>query len=428
MKLKRFSALFLILSFLLFPVLSHGQTIYKSFIGQEDMKWLDGLTATFSRLTSTGGSITLHKVGTEVDVAAAYGQGSPGFTALQNAINNIGSNPATIVLCPGTWSITGNLTIPSTMTLHCPRGVTISVSAGVTLTINGDINAGPYQIFSGSGTVTYGAGVVAYWQQWNGAGTEYVFNPASVQAPFVVGTNGQNQQVGGLSASFKSAPAGLYAALTIINDGGSPYTEVDLSVTDITLKDGSGNVTLGNVTGAVVNIATSGVANGLDTGAKGSLTWYYIWAISNGSTTAGLFSTSSTSPTMPSGYTYKALVGAIKTDGTGNFLSISQIGRYVAAQQFNFTGLSSGPLTISSAVPPTAKAVSGFFMAPAGAGNSANVYSTSVNGSLVANENVLNSGSGSAYAPFSIPLTNYPTIGVIASGGTASVYVTGWYF
>jgi hypothetical protein len=48
-------------------------------------------------------------------------------------------------------------------------------------------------------------------------------------------------------------------------------------------------------------------------------------------TTAGLISASTTSPTLPSGYTYKARVGWIRTDGTGNKypLSFIQFGRRV---------------------------------------------------------------------------------------------------
>ncbi|MFL6873877.1 hypothetical protein ACJ6YJ_03620 [Pseudomonas marginalis] len=61
-------------------------------------------------------------------------------------------------------------------------------------------------------------------------------------------------------------------------------------------------------------------ANGLDAGSVGGVasTWYSVWVIWNGTTTAGLFSTNATSPTMPSGYTHKALMGWVRTDATGN--------------------------------------------------------------------------------------------------------------
>jgi hypothetical protein len=63
-----------------------------------------------------------------------------------------------------------------------------------------------------------------------------------------------------------------------------------------------------------IDITASG-ANGLDTGAEATAE-YYVWVIYNPSTdtVAGLLSLSATAPTMPSGYTYKALVSACKND------------------------------------------------------------------------------------------------------------------
>ena len=57
-------------------------------------------------------------------------------------------------------------------------------------------------------------------------------------------------------------------------------------------------------------------ANGLDTGAIAANTGYFLYVIYNGSTVAGLASTSATAPTMPSGYTYKALISWATTDNT----------------------------------------------------------------------------------------------------------------
>ena len=125
-----------------------------------------------------------------------------------------------------------------------------------------------------------------------------------------------------------------------------------------------------------INSATSG-SNGLDTGTIAASTWYSVWVISNGATTAGLLSTSATAPTMPSGYTFKARVGWIRTDGTGNKypLSFKQYGRqiqYVVAAGSNVTGVpillsgSTGDPTtptwtavgVSTVVPSTAAQIS----------------------------------------------------------------------
>lgn len=67
-----------------------------------------------------------------------------------------------------------------------------------------------------------------------------------------------------------------------------------------------------------VDSAASG-ANGLDTGAVAASTWYAVYIIMKpDGTTAGLLSLASSGPTMPSGYTYKARVGWVRTDGTAN--------------------------------------------------------------------------------------------------------------
>lgn len=89
---------------------------------------------------------------------------------------------------------------------------------------------------------------------------------------------------------------------------------------------------------------SSGVANGLDTGALAASTWYSLWVIWNGTTVAGLMSLSATAPALPSGYTHKARVGWIRTDGTGNKypLGFKQSGRrvqYVVAAGSNVAAL-----------------------------------------------------------------------------------------
>ncbi len=67
-------------------------------------------------------------------------------------------------------------------------------------------------------------------------------------------------------------------------------------------------------------------AGGLDTGTVANTTTYHLWLISNGTTVDALFSTSATSPTMPSGYTLKARIGAVITDGSANILGFVHVG------------------------------------------------------------------------------------------------------
>lgn len=127
-----------------------------------------------------------------------------------------------------------------------------------------------------------------------------------------------------------------------------------------------------------VTASTAGtLANGLDTGTIATSTWYSVWVIWNGTTIASLLSLSATAPTMPSGYTHKARVGWIRTDGTANKypLSFIQNGKnvqYKVATASNVAGLpvlangTAGTITtpptwvavgISSIVPSTASRI-----------------------------------------------------------------------
>lgn len=97
-------------------------------------------------------------------------------------------------------------------------------------------------------------------------------------------------------------------------------TEIDVDALQINVEE-QGKSSL-DVT---IDTSTTG-ANALDAGSLGASAWYYIWAIYNvtTSTAAALLSTSSTSPTMPSGYTLKRLIGYAKTDGSSDLLKSYQ--------------------------------------------------------------------------------------------------------
>jgi hypothetical protein len=142
-------------------------TSFKDFIGSKDLRLWDGITRTFSRLTSTGGTLTNNKLGSVVDILAVYGSHDTYTDAtLQSAISSIGSNVCTILFQPGTWTIANNVTIPSNISIMVPQGATLSVSTGKTLTISGTIIAGVYVIFDGAGTIA-GSPILdfknAYW-------------------------------------------------------------------------------------------------------------------------------------------------------------------------------------------------------------------------------------------------------------------------
>jgi len=174
-------------------------------------------------------------------------------------------------------------------------------------------------------------------------------------------------------------PMGAVSGLKIVNDATSPSTTVDLSVSQVGLANASSQfVGLTNLY-LVINSTVSG-ANGVDVLPLAQNTWYAVFVIWNPSTAtaAGLLSTSATSPALPSGYTYQARVGWVRTDGTANayLLRTLQYGRnaqYVVTSGSNTANLplmASGTagnvstptwvaVATGSFVPPTAAIISG---------------------------------------------------------------------
>ncbi len=115
---------------------------------------------------------------------------------------------------------------------------------------------------------------------------------------------------------------------------------------------------------------TSSGANGLDTGTEASATFYHVYVVKNPSSgaVASLLSTSSTSPTLPSGYTRFRRIGCFMNGGNGDIVPFFCVGsnrtrhfEYLATQSF-FMALSGGSATtytdvsLSSMAPSTASA------------------------------------------------------------------------
>jgi hypothetical protein len=84
---------------------------------------------------------------------------------------------------------------------------------------------------------------------------------------------------------------------------------------------------------------------GLDTGTVANTTTYYIWLIYRSDTGVvdALFSTSSTSPTMPANYNYKVLLGAVRTDGTASIL----LGYFRQERGYGVSTFTSGRQTVT---------------------------------------------------------------------------------
>lgn len=92
------------------------------------------------------------------------------YTALNTLINTtINGVKATIIFPVGTYKISTSITIPSNVSLYFVNGAMLSPDSGDTVTINGPIEAGLWQIFTGNGTISGSMKVDQVYPQWWGA-------------------------------------------------------------------------------------------------------------------------------------------------------------------------------------------------------------------------------------------------------------------
>jgi hypothetical protein len=195
------------------------------------------------------------------------------------------------------------------------------------------------------------------------------------------------------------------------------------------------------------SLASSGV-NGLDTGVSAINTWYYVWLIWNGATTAGLISLSSTAPTMPVGYTHKARVSEFRTDATANkyplnFLQSGKnftwvLGNNLTNNPVLATGVSGSiagspagwtAIPVGSAVPPTAHSIHIFLGSTSGSDGTAIVAPNALYGGVAGNPTPVLAVSAGATQPGCIAarIMLESTNVYYACNGAAFVFkCTGW--
>lgn len=158
---------------------------------------------------------------------------------------------------------------------------------------------------------------------------DLIVRGASAWQRLPIGTNGQVLKSDGTDPSWGTpAVGGVQSGAVNLRILSASNSTVTLTADNVSVADSSGNTALSGSINKTLDITASG-ANGLDTGSEAASTWYYIWAIrkSTDGTVAGLFSTSATAPTMPSGYDQKALVGVVRNDSSSNFIGFRQTGK-----------------------------------------------------------------------------------------------------
>lgn len=145
--------------------------------------------------------------------------------------------------------------------------------------------------------------------------------------------------------------------LLIKNNATNPNYQLDIAIDEVIVKDASGNAKLLTAVSHTVDITVAG-ANGLDTGTEAISTWYYVWELAkDDGTKCAVLSASSTAPTMPAGYTFKARISAWYNNASGNFIGGAQTDLnfdYDTAQVVvnNGAAASETEVALSAVVPP----------------------------------------------------------------------------
>ena len=236
---------------------------------------------------------------------------------------------------------------------------------------------------------------------------------------------------------------GLFKNLAVSSTGLSAL--VTCTVDEIMVENASNQYQVLRSVSVAPSLAAAG-ANGLDTGTSAASTWYSVWVIWNGTTTAGLLSLSATAPTMPSGYTHKARVGWARTDGTANkyplnFMQFGRRAQYRLGAGTNLTAtpvLSSGiigspsagtytAVSLANFVPPTTARV--FFTGLSASASQAVAPSANYgpsNGATNAPPFCTSAGSTNNNIAHGELAIEVMSLYIAADGASCRVYVTGW--
>jgi hypothetical protein len=157
--------------------------------------------------------------------------------------------------------------------------------------------------------------------------------------------DGTQYELQNSQAASAFAPPGAASKLVVSTTGNTTTTA---TANLVVLQNGSGNEISVTAVSCSINWATTG-ANALDTGSLAASSWYYIFVINNGTTTACLGSASSSAPTLPATYIYFARVGAVPSDSSSHLMRVLQMDKtaqYVVTAATNTAAL---PIVASGA-------------------------------------------------------------------------------
>ena len=230
--------------------------------------------------------------------------------------------------------------------------------------------------------------------------------------------------------------------VVIANNGSDPNNDIDFSQGSFVFSDNTGRAILSAITKQLDAVWAEGTnQGGLDTGSKANSTWYACYAIYNSTSeiSDAIFSTNTSSPSLPSGYTKYRKIGYIRTNGSGDILGFTQIGNHVmwSTPVLDFSGATTSLVLQTITVPSGINVKASlrgqaFRSSPAGV-YSFNIWSPLQTGATVSTTVCLaqsgSSSSANANAYFAEIITNTSSQ-VYRNGNidTTTIYTYGWEY
>jgi hypothetical protein len=220
-----------------------------------------------------------------------------------------------------------------------------TIATGTTLTMNANFGGSPSSDISFVANRGVSTDTAVRWNETNDwwevthDGTNYypislvkAGDPASPTNGFIWYDSTANQlkaRINGATAVIGgSAPIGYIQDLTLSNNVSDANNDIDIATGAATDDTGVKTLTLSSGLTKRSDAAWSaGTGNGgMDTGSKPTSGTLHVWLIGKAADSSidVLFSTSATSPTMPSTWDLKRRIGAVLTDGSSNIVAFYQ--------------------------------------------------------------------------------------------------------
>lgn len=180
-----------------------------------------------------------------------------------------------------------------------------------------------------------------------------------------------------INAALGQTPPAHLSGLTLSNNAVDSANDIDIAVGVARAdNDGADLLLAGALTkrlDAVWSVGSN--QGGLDTGSKAASTWYYLWLIKRLDTgiVDALFSASATAPSLPTSYSAKRRIGAVRTDGAGNIRAFTQHGDdftfVTPVLDVSVTNLGTSSAAYTLSVPPGMRARARLVATQAAAGS-----------------------------------------------------------